>query len=615
MGKKKCHIYGLSALIALLCCCSSCQADKEVAPIEVHEGQKPLTLDMGLTLADLGDTDEAESRIIITERPATSDRAKGVNFGWSKGEVISDVYVRFRQGSKQGVSKGSLQILEHKPEGRTYKAKLSVTPPSGFNLTPQGNSFSGGDIYVSAAFGVDAVNNQGLATVKPKAVYEEGVKSDNPPMYAAEGKLVARRDNTGAILYSGPEEFRLFGILLRLHIANNSNMSYYPVKLTINPGLLDGNATFTITDGVRKGYADTKVQGINVLFGERSVPSKKAKNFYIWAYTQGKTGTRAAHLYNTYSWPEADVKKNIRIQAQAENHKVYNLPMSPTPQNGDLIFTEVLIRGDGGMPWSSNAFELYNPTDSPINLRQYSVRRRSSDAGGNQETGITSQIARTEHLWTNPNNKRDLILPPRKSILIIGKGQQLGPEEHRDLWNASKRPGLYYASRYNNTGSSYNAFHSARVSDRRNVAWQIVKGGKVIDEIFGDNVPIPAAITIMRKPGRNLPRTKMQMGRNTDWVTRQAKEQYDWGMRFGYYYEPRRVSGNFHSAQWLLDYGTLTSYDNYTSNDVVGFLNRAPLMERTSYNWGENYERIRDQAPYYAPPFWWTRSRAEAADR
>lgn len=610
--KNSLRLLRLSILLAFTTHLCGCQAQQE--PTVAINGQEAEVLDFAVAL-DLGDLNEQEARIIISERAASTERpSKGVSFGWSKGEVIENVYVRFRQGTKSAVSKGTLTILEHKPEDKAYKGKLSVTAPSGFDLSPRGNSFVGGDIYVSAALGVDNVTPAGIITVNPKEVYEEKKSGANLPMCATESKVsFTRNDESGVPVYGGLEEFRLLGSLFRFVIDNKSNMSYYPIKLSIREGMLDGAALFNITDGKRStGFPPSVIKGINISFGERSVPARAKQTFYIWAYAQPKLGTADAFLYNTYSWPTPDVKTKLRFTAIPENHKVYNLPLRVVPKSGDLIFTEVLIRGNVDVV--ENAFELYNPTDFPINLNQYSVRKVSTDKTNNPTTGLTSGVTRWRKLYGSDNN----MLPPRKSILIIGNSQTVGAEPTRDLWNASKRPGIHYASRYDPqgyyVGAKYNAFQAINVANRYTTSWQIIKGGKVIDEIFG-GMGIPKSVTIMRKPGRNLPRTKMQMGNDTDWVTRQAKEQYDWGFRFSYIYDRTRVGKNFHSARWLLDTDGSTEYGQYTDNSVVGFLNRSPLLLRTSYNWGDNFESGRDAAPYYEPPFWWTRSRAEAADR
>lgn len=608
--KNSLYFWGLSGLSALGFLVGGCQANQDAPSFSQEQDSGKVSFSVNLDLADLNEQ-EPTARVILSERPASKERpAKGVSFGWNKGEVISDVYVRFRQGGKKEVAKGTLTILEHKQADKAYKAKLTVTVPSGINLTPQGATFSGGDVYVSAALGVDGVNAaSGVITVNPKEVYEEKKTGSNLPMYAAESKLsLVKENNTGAVVYAGMKEFRLLGSLFRLVIDNKSNMSYYPVKLSISEGMVDGAALFNITDGSRSaGFPSGKVKGVNVSFGERSAPARKKSVFYIWGYAQPRKGASAnAFLYSTYSWPDPDEKARLSFTEVPENHRVYNLPLQVTPKNGDLIFTEVLIRG--AVDVTANLFELYNPTDYPINLSQYSLRKESTDGTGIQTTSLTSPETRSKTLYGNPN----IQLPPRKSILIKGQGQTPGAEPTRDLWNASKRPGIHYASEYDPgnyyVGRRYNAFQAVNVRNKYTTSWKIMKGNQVIDEIFG-GMGIPSNVTIMRKPGRNLPRTKMQMGSNTDWVTRQAKEQFDWGFRFSYIYDQARKGTNLRGARWLLDDG------RYLTNEAVGFLDRAPLLLRTSYNWGDNFESGRDAPPYYEIPFWWTRSRAEAADR
>lgn len=604
----------LSCLFLITLMLSSCQSEKEVAEPKVKD-KSAIRLELNMNLGELTDGAEQTARILLSDRPATATRPKGVNFGWAPGETISDVYVRFRQGAQRAVATGTLKILEHKAQDQSYKVLLDVTPPANIDMQQQGTSFRGGDVYISAAFGVDALDASGQATVKTQRLYVEGEQGPNPPMYAAEDRVTVQPTQTGEILYSGPKEFRLFGSLLRLEINNQSNMSYQPIKVSINEGMLDGSALFDVTTGERQaGYPAGAVKGINVSFGMRSVPSQQRQTFYLWAYVQPRQGSADAFLYNTYSWPEPDVKRRLRFSAIPENHKVYNLPLSPSPESGDLIFTEVLLNGEAGINrWAVVTFELYNPTDHPIDLRAYSLQKQSEDGTGTQTNGLTSSVARSIKYYGDDSP----MLPPRKSILIFGNAQNLGPNFNSDLFNAVKRPGIHYASRAERgayLAGNYNAFQTIRVNRRYNTSWRIIKNGRVVDEIFG-GMGIPSRVTIMRKPGRDLPRENMQMGVDTDWVTRQEKNQYDWGFRFGYFYDPARAGGVYNSTRWLLDTTNETAPGRYTDNSQVGFLNRAPLLLRRNYQWGDDFGDNGPTGPFYIPPTWWTRERAEAADR
>ena len=48
--------------------------------------------------------------------------------------------------------------------------------------------------------------------------------------------------------------------------------------------------------------------------------------------------------------------------------------------------------------------------------------------------------------------------------------------------------------------------------------------------------------------GRDLPRPRMQLKSNSDWIMRERKEGLDWGFRFGYYYDGERLSGFAHGG-------------------------------------------------------------------
>lgn len=598
---------GLASLFLLAACA---QTDSPTAPATAETTPSDSTLlELPLDL-DVAEEEAQEARMIVTERPATSTRAKGVNFGWKKNEVIKPVYVHFTQGSKRAVATGQLTILDLPKGSGAYKAKLTVNFPTGINGAMNASGFTSGAISMAAAFGVSSVSPQGIAAVHDQEAHLEGEAGFNPPMYLPPTTLsVVRNAKTGRLEPSGGGTFRLFGLLLRLRIANNANMRYYPVLLSINEGALESSANFNILTGARTAGRPSSSKGVKALFGARFVPSRQARNFYIWAYGQQRTATSAAYLYSSASWPNADIRKNISLSAVPENHRVYDLPLSPRPQNGDLIFTEILHRGNGAN-LTATAFELYNPTDATINLSQYSIERTSNGQTTSASLGssmVAKQLYSQTGSWT-------LTLPPRKSIVIVGQGQTLGPDFSRDLFSKEKRPGLQFVVNYPN---NQDAFKGINVAQKRTTSWAIKKGGTVIDALFTDGMAVPGGVTLMRKPGRDIPRKKMQTGSNTDWVTREAKEQYDWGLRFGYYYDEARAGGNFRGAHWILDPGTLTSYDNYTDNSVVGFLNRAPLLHRTSYSWGDRFDgaNTRAAAPYYTPPKWWTKKMAETADR
>ena len=133
---------------------------------------------------------------------------------------------------------------------------------------------------------------------------------------------------------------------------------------------------------------------------------------------------------------------------------------------------------------------------------------------------------------------------------------------------------------------------------------------------YADNAPAYyPTVTIMRKPGRDLPRPRMQLKSNSDWIMRRRKEGLDWGYRFGYYYDRDRLAGFTHGAHWLDDH---TAGPNApTENEKNGFLKERPLFAPDFRDGDLTFEELLQQSKTrpYTPPRWWTKERAQKADQ
>ena len=186
------------------------------------------------------------------------------------------------------------------------------------------------------------------------------------------------------------------------------------------------------------------------------------------------------------------------------------------------------------------------------------------------------------------------------------------------------RPGLAYMIGFGNESGPYSerakwpkAFHS-----KKSTRYLLVKnenGSRVpVDAFFwyADNAPAYyPTVTIMRKPGRDLPRPRMQLKSNSDWIMRRRKEGLDWGYRFGYYYDRDRLAGFTHGAHWLDDH---TAGPNApTENEKNGFLKERPLFAPDFRDGDLTFEELLQQSKTrpYTPPRWWTKERAQKADQ
>ena len=132
----------------------------------------------------------------------------------------------------------------------------------------------------------------------------------------------------------------------------------------------------------------------------------------------------------------------------------------------------------------------------------------------------------------------------------------------------------------------------------------------IVDNFFyGDGntkYKIPAG-NFMRKPGRNLPRTQMKIDiKNSDWVVRDRTAREDLGYRYSYYYDRSRLlSTDYYGNRWLED----------TQNKGTGDLKGNPIK---NVDYTVDATRSTSEASTkgkYTPPTWWTKARAQAADK
>lgn len=411
------------ALSLLISCTQEEDPGRPSAPAKDNHLELPVTLDIepGMTAP--------EARIIITERPAKPSQAKGIDFGWKKDDVIEPVYVHLAQGTTKTVVEGKITILENLIGAGTYKAKLSVDFPASIKAKVKQGQFEGGEITMAAAFGVDKVSEDGIAEVAEREAFFEGEAEDNPPMYTAASPLTLKVDEeTHELVPQWGGTFRLFGLFLRLRIENKSNMRYSPVLLSIKEGAFESSASFDIRTGEKtEGQPARTTKGVKAGFKARFVPSKTTKSFYIWAYGLNKRAKSAAYLYSSTSYPEPDVKKSITLTAAPENGKVYDLPLKPVPQDGDLIITKVSYSYSPSVyispPTTAGAaVEIYNPTDATINLGRYALNGMTLTSRNDNYPHWNHKIE-PSNAWRGDYH----LLPPRGTIQIVGSETYMMP--------------------------------------------------------------------------------------------------------------------------------------------------------------------------------------------
>ena len=198
-------------------------------------------------------------------------------------------------------------------------------------------------------------------------------------------------------------------------------------------------------------------------------------------------------------------------------------------------------------------------------------------------------------------------LPSHKNVLYW-PGTTIAPTRDQEA-----RPGILYIANHRVAGGDWEALKIPHylIKSRLSPRYALVKDGQIVDNFFygDDNVgyKIPQG-NFMRKPGRNLPRTTMKIDiRNSDWVMRTSTSQCDLGYRYSYYYDRSRLlSTDYYGNRWLED----------TQDKKTG-----EIKEKKIYNVDYSFDATRStsggsqvQQPY-TPPTWWTKARAQAADK
>ena len=258
-------------------------------------------------------------------------------------------------------------------------------------------------------------------------------------------------------------------------------------------------------------------------------------------------------------------------------------------------------------------WEFYNPTEETIDLRKYSLQRFDYDRRNGYPTTPTNEsVLGDDSKWmkillqgAGRSAGAKWELPPHKSIIFYSAWTSYSNSKFEN------RPGISYIVNF-----SYLAVQGGKAKQVYGWAFHVpqhsrhalVKDGKIVDNFFyGDGATkytIPAGV-FMRKPGRNLPRARMLIDvRNSDWVVREGTTNEDIGYRYSYYYDRSRL-GDYYGNHWLED----------TENKGTGSIKNNKL-----YNADYSFDATRSTSGKasklpYKPPTWWTKARAEAADR
>ena len=657
------RIYGATLLIALTVGLSACKNDETPATIpttseETSSGQK-ITFDV-----DIEGLPSEDLRTIIQENIVNGKHA-GLKLVWNPGDKET-LYLAFKRadapGSALTVLRSSLTII--KKEGKRYRASVDVNAPVWLNPAKE-------KIIIAGAIGVSGIDAAGGALVPgPRSFYDSG-DPYTPPMYFAPTQLRVRT-NPGTRereYYADDLTFHFFGSMIGATIDNmQGNMTYSPHEVTIKTGAFTTEGAIKLFDyetdsnnnSVPK-WKTTQDAGTTqrVYFEQGDVERGKKHTYYFWAVPAQFSGRREMLMeFRTDAYDptlgatadEITTKWNVKQLAAG---KVHRLPIEIPAPMGDLIITEVFI--GGGTYGAATAWEFYNPTDFPINLKDYYIQRFDYHGGYSSSPTFESCLMPNPSLLfydaagiessidkSSQHNVVRGILPPHKSAVfytaaVVNKGMM--PEfRNREglvyLFNIAAETGIlsnystdkrlyaeaFYAPRFDVNGQHYRSRH--RIVRKYSNKGSKTKGGnctvETVDAFFwytnGIRAQYPTA-TFFRKPGRNLPRKEMQINHNSDWVMRHRYEALDWGYRFSYYFDRDRVKTPALGIHWMEDTSTGSTIPALSTKN--GYIYERPIFAPDYSKDDMNFIELKKQAKLYkyVPPMWWTKERALAADR
>lgn len=631
---KKIFTYSLGALfLASALSLGSCksQADDELTrrtEQSINQGT-PVVFTF-----DMESLPEQDARALTIESQTAGGKNAGIKQKWVEGDTET-IYLLFKQGTKTEVVTTTMTIGSYNESTKRYEGKFEVTPPSTINL-------AAGDVTVAGAMGVTELKDTGEATIASSNFFGEADRFMTLPMYFTE-----RPVNPNGSSYVTDMTLHFFGSVVGVTVSNvGGNMTYSPHEVTFKTEAFTTKGKMNIlvaaseansatgTDEVFPTWTTDQTaateQRVNFDHGDIKIGEKKT--LFFWVHPSTYTGTKTLGLEvrtdnfdKNLGATEAEVTKNFNVKplSQRRVHRIAEALQAP---KGDLIISEVYM-GNSNI---NTMWEFYNPTEVAIDLTQYSMRTYHYDSrrgypdvnSPSYESKLIDESGWYKTLLDNRANRgmSGWKLPPHKSIIFFPTGT-IYPGN--DTFEA--RPGLTYIVNYTSTGLGWTggSKYGMPFRVRQYARHALVKDGKIVDNFFyGDGTTkytIPKG-NFMRKPGRNLPRTTMQVDiKNSDWVVRKNTSKDDMGYRFSYYYDRTRLGTDFYGAHWLED---LTNNLSHHSNDGGIFKSDNPMY---NVDYSKNASRAADEdggselntngLDPYTPPTWWTKARAIAADK
>lgn len=328
------------------------------------------------------------------------------DYQWDSTKV-QKLYVYFQAGGQTGVTSTQFKVpTGYHPVNNPKSIVIKIPKPANFSTI--------NDFTIIGAFGIKDMDSQGICSIDPPAAIDGSNQNYELPFFFPPTQV---KNNHCKI------HFNTFGSVMRIVLhgdKNNPNPQTFTEFNVLTDvfaikGTFDIKTAGTTTTGVgvdpkwnrtRMGPTETTfayqapVNGIvspmvtttwtsehtYKLNNVSTDPATGEAVIYIWGYPYEGTPSyteESSSNFNkykrviTYGVTRADNSKYkyfAHTRNKLETKKVYTL--HAFEPKGKLIFTEQVrypIPGGGSQNTPGGIFELYNPTDAPLDLRNYKL--------------------------------------------------------------------------------------------------------------------------------------------------------------------------------------------------------------------------------------------------
>lgn len=559
---------------------------------------------------DMESLPEQDARALTIESQTSNGQNAGLKQVWAEGDTET-IHLLFKQGTKKEVVTTKIKIGAYNASSKRYEGKFEATPTT-INL-------AAGGVTVAGVMGVSELKTTGEATISSSKFFGEADSFTTLPMYFTE-----RPVKSNGTKYVADMTLHYFGSVVGVTVSNvGGNMTYSPHEVTFKTAAFTTEGKMNILAASEANSAagtnevlptwttdQTATTEQRVDFDHGDVKVGEKKTLFFWVHPSTYTGTKTLKLDvrtdnfdDNLGATDPEVTKNFNVKPLSQR-RVHRIAEELKAPKGDLIISEVYM---GNLP-ANTLWEIYNPTEETIDLTPYTMQRFDLNGSSYPSTPTYESKLTDSHLWLKTlHGAATTKLGPHKTILYWSASTAYYSE-------VEQRPGVVYIANYAVTGliglnKQKNDYGQAfRVPQYSRHA--LAKNGKIVDNFFyGDGTTkykIPAG-NFMRKPGRNLPRTQMKIDiKNSDWVVRDRTAREDLGYRYSYYYDRSRLlNTDYYGNRWLED----------TQDKGTGSLSNNPIK---NVDYTVDATRSTSDASTkgkYTPPTWWTKARAEAADK